>query len=246
MWYAFFRALFWGLTHLLCRYRVEGRGHIPRQGPVLVVANHLVWYDPALMAVLFPRRLWFMAKVETFRWPVIGWGARLTGQIPVRRGASDRAALEMALDYLRQGRAVLIFPEGTVARQGHLLAAHTGAAMLALRAGVPVLPVAHTGTRRIFVDRSVWWPRVEVRIGEPYMPQVPAGVAHKVALKIVTEDLMRRVAVMIPPEERGGYAAALFEPSESPLPTSESQEMPVSSPPGEAMDALPELRGRTE
>ncbi|HEX7736133.1 MAG TPA: lysophospholipid acyltransferase family protein [Ktedonobacteraceae bacterium] len=245
MWYALFRSLFWVLTHLLCRYRVEGRERIPRQGPLLVVANHLVWYDPALMAIIFPRRLWFMAKIEAFRWPVIGWGARLTEQISVRRGASDRVALERALDYLRQGRAVLIFPEGTVARQGHMLAAHTGAAMLALRAGVPILPIAHTGTRRVFVGRKAWLPRVEVRIGEPYVPAVPEDVSRKVALKLVTEDLMRRIALMIPPEERGGYAA-LFEQSEIQPLIKGSREISVSSATERATDALPEPPDRAE
>lgn len=206
MWYALFRMIFWLLTHVLCRYRVSGRQHIPRQGPVLIVANHLVWYDPALLASIFPRRLWIMTKSEIFRWPLIGLGARLTGQIPVKRGESDRAALEKALAYLHQGRAVLIFPEGTVARQGQMLAAHPGAAMLALRAGVPILPVAHTGTRRIFVGRQSWRPHVEVWIGEPYVPQVPEGVSRKAALRMVTEDLMKRIVHLLPASERRTYA----------------------------------------
>lgn len=205
MWYRLFRNLFWVLTHLLCRFRVSGREHIPRNGPVLVVANHLVWYDPALLTTIFPRRLWIMTKEEVFHWPILGLCARLTEQIPVQRGQSDRAALEQALACLRRGRAVLIFPEGTVARQGQMLAAHTGVAMLALRAGVPILPVAHTGTRRIFVGRKAWFPQVEVHIGAPYIPQVPEGVSRKAALRSVTEDLMQRIAAMVPPEERGAY-----------------------------------------
>lgn len=211
MFYAFVKYCSWMLTHLICRYRVTGREHIPRRGPVLVVANHLLWYDPALLGGIFPRRLWFMAKSEIFRLPLVGLGCRLTGQIPVRRGMSDRLAIEMALDYLRRGRAVLIFPEGTVARQGHLLEAHTGAALLALRAGVPILPVAHSGTRRILVERRAWFPRVEVSIGEPYIPRVPANLSRKQALQSVTEDLMRRIARMIPPAERGVYALPVEE-----------------------------------
>lgn len=213
MLYAFFRACFWVITNLLCRYRVAGRERIPREGPLLIVANHLVWYDPAVLAIIFPRRLWIMAKSEVFRWPLVGLGCRLTGQIPVHRGESDRAALEKALAYLRQGRAVLIFPEGTVARQEQMLAAHTGAAMLALRSGAPILPVAHSGTRRVFVGRRSWRPQVEVRIGESYLPQVPEGLTRKLALKQVTADLMQRIAAMIPPAERGSYSSG--EPDES-------------------------------
>ncbi|SRR5258707_8726990 len=242
MFYTLFRAFFWLLTHLLCRYRVSGREHIPRQGPVLIVANHLVWYDPALLAIIIPRRLWMMTKSEVFRWPLLGLGARLTGQIPVHRGESDRAALERALACLRAGRAVLIFPEGTVARQGHMLAAHTGAAMLALRTGVPILPVAHMGTRRVFVGRKAWRPRVDVYIGEPYLPQAPEGVSRKVALRSVTEDLMRRIAMMIPPQERDKYASSL----EGPEGQQERINGSASEVTGRTTDASPELPGRDE
>lgn len=206
MLYAILKPICWLCVHLFGRYRVSGRENIPRTGPVLVVANHLIWYDTILIGLAFPRRLWFMAKVEIFRLPIVGPFCRLTGQIPVHRGESDRAALEKALQYLREGRAVTIFPEGTVARHERLLAAHTGVAMLALRSGVPVLPVAHTGTRRIFIGRRAWLPRVEIRIGEPYVPQVPEGISRKAALKMVTEDLMLRIARMMPDEERGEYA----------------------------------------
>jgi 1-acyl-sn-glycerol-3-phosphate acyltransferase len=171
-----------------------------------VVANHLLWYDPLLLGVIAPRRLWFMAKAEIFRLPFIGLASRLTGQIPVRRGEGDRAALEKALAYLRQGKAVTIFPEGEVSAQAHMVEAHAGVALLALRSGVPILPIAHTGTRRLFMQRGLWLPRVEVRIGVPYVPEVPAGMTRKAALKLVTEDLMLRIARMMPPTERGFYA----------------------------------------
>lgn len=206
MLYRMIKALSWFIAHIFGRFHVVGRQYIPRTGPVLIVANHLIWYDPVVLGIIFPRRLWFLAKIEIFRVPVIGWFARLTGQIPVHRGESDRAALERALIYLCEGKAVTIFPEGAVAQHERLLQAHTGAAMLALRSGVPILPVAHTGTRRIFLGRRGWFPRVDVRIGEPYVPQVPTGISRKAALRMVTEDLMRRIAHMMPDEERGVYA----------------------------------------
>ncbi|HEU5383106.1 MAG TPA: lysophospholipid acyltransferase family protein [Ktedonobacteraceae bacterium] len=212
MLYSILKPVFWLLAHILCRFRVSGRQNIPRTGPVLVVSNHLIWYDPILLGVIFPRRLWFMAKIEIFRLPLVGLGCRLTGQIPVHRGESDRAALEMALDYLRKGRALAIFPEGRVARHERLLQAHTGAAMLALRAGVPILPVAHTGTRRIFIGRRAWLPRVDVCIGEPYVPEVPEGLSRKAAFKLVTENLMLRIADMMPDAERGSYAMLTSTP----------------------------------
>ena len=216
MLYAIMKPICWLGVHLFGRYRVSGRHNIPQTGPVLVVANHLIWYDTILIGLAFPRRLWYMAKIEIFRLPLVGLFCRLTGQIPVHRGQSDRAALEKALQYLREGRAVTIFPEGAVARHERLLAAHTGAAMLALRSGVPVLPVAHTGTRRIFFGRRAWLPRVDIHIGEPYVPEVPEGISRKAALKMVTEDLMLRIARMMPDEERGEYALLMQELGQEP------------------------------
>lgn len=211
MLYPIIKVLLWLIAHIFGRFRVSGRQHIPRTGPVLIVANHLIWYDPILLGIIFPRRLWFMAKIEIFRVPVVGFFARLTGQIAVHRGESDRAALEKALIYLRDGKAVTIFPEGAVAQHERLLQAHTGVAMLALRSGVPILPVAHTGTRRLFFGRRGWFPRVDVCIGEPYVPQVPIGISRKAALRMVTEDLMLRIAHMMPNEERGAYAVIADE-----------------------------------
>lgn len=205
MLYALCRPLAWALTHLVCRYRVSGRERVPLSGSLLVVANHLSWYDPILLALVLRRRVWFFAKTEVFLWPVVGWLCRLTGQIPVHRGEGDRAALEKALAYLREGKALLFFPEGTVERQEQMIAAHTGMAMLAVRTGATVLPVGHTGTRRILRSLRSWLPRVTIHIGEPLVPVMPEGISRKAALQMITQDVMMRIAGMLPPERRGVY-----------------------------------------
>jgi 1-acyl-sn-glycerol-3-phosphate acyltransferase len=205
MLYNVFRAAFWVFTHLICRYHVSGREHVPLTGPLLIVANHLSWYDPILLGVVLPRRVWFFTKIEIFRWPVVGLLCRLTGQIPVNRDESDRAALERGLTYLQEGKALMVFPEGTVERQEQMIAAHTGAAMLAMRTGGTLLPIAHCGTRRVLRSLHIWFPRVEIQIGKPYTPVLPEGVPRKVALKLVTEDMMKRIAEMLPRDQRGVY-----------------------------------------
>ena len=199
------RCVAWAFTHLVCRYRVCGRNNVPRSGAVLIVANHLSWYDPILLGVVLPRRVWFFSKVEIFHWPVVGWLCQVTGQIPVHRGESDRTAIERALSYLREGRAIIFFPEGTVERQEQMIVAHTGVAMLALRSGAMILPVAHTGTRRVLRSRKGWFPRVNVQIGTPYKPVLPAGVSRKVGLQLVTQEVMEHIAGMLPAEQRGVY-----------------------------------------
>jgi len=203
--YALLRPLAWLLTHLVCRYHVSGREYVPLSGPLLVAATHLSWYDPIILALVLPRRVWFFAKMEVFRWPIVGWLCWLTGQIPVHRGEGDRAALEKALAYLREGRALIVFPEGTVERQEQMIAAHTGMAMLAVRTSATILPVGHTGTRRILRSRRSWFPRVTIHVGEPLVPVMPEGVAHKVGLQMITQDVMMRIAGMLPPERRGVY-----------------------------------------
>lgn len=205
MLYSILRSAFWAFTHLVCRYRVSGRKHVPLKGPLLIVANHLSWYDPILLGVVLPRRVWFFSKAEIFSWPIVGLVCKSTGQIPVNRGGSDRVALETGLAYLREGKALMIFPEGTVARQEQMIAAHTGAAMLAIRTGATVLPIAHRGTRRVLRSLRIWFPRVDIQIGKPYTPVLPPGVSRKVGLQRITEDMMTRIAEMVPEEQRGVY-----------------------------------------
>jgi len=203
--YMVIRSLAWLLVHLVCRFRVSGREYVPKMGGLLIVANHLSWFDPLLLGLITSRRVWFFVKVEAFSWPVMGWLCKVTGQIPVHRGEGDRAALEHALLYLREGRVLVFFPEGTVERQEEMIAAHPGIAMLALRSGATLLPVAHTGTRRVLRRGRGWFPRVEMKIGQPYVPVLPAGMSRKVGLQEITREAMQRIAKMLPSEQRGAY-----------------------------------------
>lgn len=206
MLYNALRAVFWVFTHMICRYRISGRENVPMKGPLLIIANHLSWYDPFLLGVVLPRRVWFFTKIEIFRWPFVGFLCRLTEQVPVNRGARDRAALEKGLTYLQEGKALMVFPEGTVEKQEQMIPPHTGTAMLAMRTGVTVLPIAHYGTRRILRSFRVWFPNVDVKIGKPYIPTLPSGVSRKAGLHFITEDMMTRIADMLPEEQRGVYA----------------------------------------
>jgi 1-acyl-sn-glycerol-3-phosphate acyltransferase len=210
MIYNILRALFWGLTRLVCRYRVIGLERVPSSGTLLIVANHLSFYDPMLLGVILPRRAWFFTKAEIFRWPIAGAACKLTGQIPVRRGESDRSAIEKGLTYLQEGKALMLFPEGTVERQERMIPARAGAAMLAVRSGATILPIAHTGTRRVLRTMHSWFPRVTITIGEPFTPTLPTDVPRKVGLQHVTDEIMHRIAAMLPPENRGVYAENLL------------------------------------
>jgi 1-acyl-sn-glycerol-3-phosphate acyltransferase len=93
-----------------------------------------------------------------------------------------------------------------------MIPAFTGVGMLAIRSGATVLPIAHTGTRKVLRSPRYWFPRVTIMIGEPYVPVLPAGVPRKVGLQQVTDEMMFRIADMLPPECRGVYAEDKGEP----------------------------------
>ncbi len=136
----------------------------------MVVANHPSALDPLFLAAALPERLLFLAAAEFFTLPLVGWAMRTYGCIPVRRGEADSAAVRGALLALGAGRKVAIFPEGRISPQP--APGHRGAALLAARAGVPVVPVAMVGTGRVF-PLGAWLPRpgrVSVRIGPPIPP----------------------------------------------------------------------------
>lgn len=139
---------------LLFRLRASGKEHLPREGGYVLSANHLSNLDPWPLGLpLFPhRQLRFMAKAELFRsplWPIL----KLGGAFKVRRGTGDMGAIETAVRLAREGEVIAMFPEGTRRSKGlakkRQPRPHTGAARVALEAGVPLIPAAIAGTDRI-------------------------------------------------------------------------------------------------
>ena len=141
----------WPIVRFLFRYRASGVEHVPRRGGVVLASNHLSNFDPwAVGLALFPWRfLRFMAKSELFWFP-LGAFIKAGGAFRVRRGQADIEAIETGVQLARGGHAVMMFPEGTRREKGlvkkHQARAHTGAARIALEAGVPLVPVAVKGT----------------------------------------------------------------------------------------------------
>jgi 1-acyl-sn-glycerol-3-phosphate acyltransferase len=133
---------------LMRRYRIEGIEHVPREGALLVVTNHLSDRDPPIAGMaLFPRPLFYFAKRELFRNRIFGWFISGVGAFPVARGAADRNAFRTARGILKRGDALLFFPEGTRSRDGQLGAPFPGAGSLGLDPGVTVLPIGIWGSQ---------------------------------------------------------------------------------------------------
>jgi 1-acyl-sn-glycerol-3-phosphate acyltransferase len=199
------------------RKQVVGLKNIPKQGPVILASNHVNLLDPPLLAVLVPRRIVYMGKIELFRAPVIGPLYRLAGFIPVRRFEGDLAALRKAEEILRQNQVLGMFPEGTRSRKPGLGKGQPGTAVLALRTGAPIVPVGVSGTEGVSVPRSFFRiTRVGVVFGKPF--ELPKGRRlNSEFVQQCTERIMKEIAVLLPEEYRGVYAElAASQPEEQP------------------------------
>jgi 1-acyl-sn-glycerol-3-phosphate acyltransferase len=202
----------------MTRVSIEGAlDELPRQGPLIIAANHASNLDvPIIGAWLIPRlgrRIHWLGKKELFDWPVIGWVAANSGVHPVDRGAADIEAFRLAQRILDEGNVLFVFPEGTRSPDGSLQGARDGIALLALRTGAPVVPVAIAGSNGV-------WPkgqklphpggRVTVRVGQAFRPadELPAGADRTAAKRLTTGLIMGRIADLLPPRQRGVYGAA--------------------------------------
>lgn len=194
------RALFWVMLKLFGRLRVVGAERVPATGGVLLAPNHVSYIDPPTAGVACPRPVWFMAKEELFRAPVLGWLIPRVHSFPVRQGAADRRALRRAHELLTSGQVVNVFIEGTRSPDGRLLPPELGAAMMALRAGVPVVPVALINTDRFLPRHSAMphFSRVTVVFGEPLtFLHLTGKHTDRAALQEVSAEVMRRIAEML-------------------------------------------------
>src|SRR5829696_6417292 len=148
------------------RLRRLGSEHIPAGG-VILAANHRSFLDPFLIGCCLPRPIYFVAKRELFRNPLIGWFLNCMGAFPVKRGESDEESVQTALALLDRGQAVVIFPEGTRIRAGSLAPPKRGVGRLALESGAPVVPIAITGSEHARDGWKIKPVKVHMRCGAP-------------------------------------------------------------------------------
>lgn len=188
------------------RGSVEGMENVPKTGPCILVSNHLNIADPPVISARFPRRIVWMAKKELFDMPVLGLMYVLSGQIPVRRFSADLKALRLARRALQRGHVLGMFPEGTRSRDFHLHRAEPGSALIALRSGVPIVPCAIWGTERVKIPRDLFRVnRVSMRVGKPFMlPETKRPTKEEI--ENGSNEIMRRIAELLPASYRGEYA----------------------------------------
>jgi len=210
MWTFIVRVLARIIIFLRTRRRVYGIENVPKQGPLLIVSNHLTYVDQFFISTSLNRKVVFMAKEELFRSKIIRPLAWAFGAFPVRRGGMDRKALELANQILDSGQALAMFPEGMRSRTAQLQPAYPGSALLALHNRVPILPIGITGLEHATNKSMVWGllhrPKVTVNIGRPfYLPPVGDKLT-KAELAKLADYIMEHIAELLPPKYRGHYA----------------------------------------
>ena len=196
MLYRILKPLALALMRLLFRLEVRGQEHVPPTGPVLLASNHVSVLDPPLVGGASPRVLHFMAKEELFRIPLFGRLITALNARPVRRDGSDGRALKTALRLLGEGRALLVFPEGTRGVEGRLASGKPGAGMLAVMSGAAVVPVHVSGSGRALPPgRMIPRPaKVRIRFGPPLHFKTGREEERKERYREATTEIMRAIA----------------------------------------------------
>ncbi len=201
-WYYFLRAV----APTVARMKVHGLEHVPKTGPCLLVSNHISLADPPCLIGYVPRHIHFFTKAEALeQWPlsvILPPGE----PIKIHRERVDRQALRQAEAFLRKGEVVGIFAEGTRAKSGEAQEARAGVVFLAQRTGAPIVPVAISGTEKIFSKRFPWYRRgaVQMTFGPPFT-LAELGSVTRDNRDLIAQRVMARVAELLPPGYRGVY-----------------------------------------
>jgi len=195
MFYSFCRTLIVGLARLLFGVQVRGRDRVPRSGTFVLAPSHRSTLDIPLAAAVTTRRMRFMAKREL--WHGKFWSRVFDelGAVPVDRDGGDRAALRVLEAAVVAGEPIVVFPEGTRSSGTELAPLFSGAAYLALKRGVPIVPVGIGGSEEIIGRRGgiPWFSRVCVVVGEPIVCERTEGMIKRSAITAANDELRARL-----------------------------------------------------
>ena len=194
MFYSFLRVFFRLFFKILFRARVLGVENIPREGAIILAANHLSNWDPPFLATFLDRNVNYMAKEELFANKIFAAAITNLGVFPVKRGTADRNAIKRALQVLKDGGCLGLFPEGTRSRTGALGKAEAGVGLIAAMSKAPLIPAAILDTNKIFSSGN-FFPRLTVVYGRPM--HFDGNAKDKAALAEFSQSIMGEIAKLI-------------------------------------------------
>jgi 1-acyl-sn-glycerol-3-phosphate acyltransferase len=178
---------------LLWRYKRIGTEHIPITGGIIIASNHAAYVDPPFLGSVAPRELFYLAKAELFSNALFGWLIKKYNAIPVTRGAFDRRAISRAVELLKEGKALLLFPEGTRNKGEEFLEPKLGVGKIALEAGVPIVP-AYIHNSGCLLSTFLRRGRLVIGFDEPirkaFLENLPKD---KTGYRRVGEEIMARI-----------------------------------------------------
>lgn len=195
-------------------WEVKGRENVPRRGGLVVACNHISFWDPPLVGAACPRELHFLAKEELFEgW--LGPMIRSVNAIPIRRGVADLSGMSRAIERLKGGEALLMFPEGSRMRDGELHPARPGVGMMAVHGDVPIVPCVISGSNR----PGKWWyrgarPRIWFGGARPWQELAGEGsdlAPGRALYQRVADAAMREIATLRSGQRASASRAASSE-----------------------------------
>lgn len=222
LFYGCFRVLFNAIGRVLFGFRTVGREHVPRHGGLLIAANHASYLDIPALGCALPRRAYYLGRYDLFPNRLLGKALRGLGWIPMRHYRLDRESFGRAIELIKRGNAVVIYPEGTRSKDGRLGLGKPGIGIIVAETGCPVLPVYLEGTHEVLPVGAAW-PRlrpIRVRIGEPIdFSSNAAQYAGKQFFQLVSRTVMERIAelgAVAPPTPRSGGSERAGTPESQP------------------------------
>jgi len=186
-----------GIELFFHRIRIEGRENVP-EGGCLIVSNHVSFMDPTTVAWGVGGEIYYLARKTLFKPPFWSWFLPICNVLPIDRGGRDISGLRNIIKLLKSGRSVLLFPEGTRSKDGTLQPAEPGAGLVAIKAGVPILPARVFGTFESLSRHTKFlrFHPIRVVIGKPYLPTLPEGKKDKEAYQFVAQEMMEKIAAL--------------------------------------------------
>ncbi len=197
-----------GFMKLICQIEAEQLAQVPKNGPLILVCNHVNFVEvPLMFTHLQPRPVIGYAKAESWDNPVIGWLFNTWEAIPIRRGEADTEALRQGLRVLEKGKILTITPEGTRTGNGCLQRGHPGVVFLALRSGAPLLPAIYYGHENYGQNlRKLRRTEFHVKVGKSFRLNVPDGKVKNEVRQEMADEIMYQLASLLPEMYRGVYA----------------------------------------